>query len=408
MAFRKRGPPAGLRLQNISDAENASNAKRLLGVPEFEAPLHKGRADSVKKSIRDLFNKYFGERNFSKQSQKTTFYRVKPLSPDVSEELSGETLYIKLLVGIPIEYMKKEAEINMALSGNSYVSEMLAYEIYSNKIGLFLFRIPPGQTLKEYIHQIQQVEKKCSPRRYFKIIGDLIQGLNYIHSQGYLHRDIKPDNIYVPSDPAMPAYYLDFGESSTLEGENRKNYRLRGTFKYAKPNKQEAHIKAADEAFGYEYVYDASDDIFALGIVVDKLVANCAPDVRKSLKDYFDAIVGQAGAAGGAPALAENSEGLVVENVLEPGFGMVNIPPVLASAGAGGKKTRMEMPPLSASGGSEGSQGFVIPAMAGPLQLPKWDPSKLSRIKEAKENGSEGGRRRTRRSHRRKTHRRIR
>ena len=403
-----RKGPALVPLE-VSDIENVSNSTRILGTPEMSLPKYNGFSDLINtKSIRTLFNKYYGEINLGKKSQKTLFYTIKPLSPDVAQELSGQKLYIKLLTGIPEDYIKKEAEINMLLAadGNPYVSEILGYEVFNNKTGLFLFNIPPGKTLKEFIRNIQQVEKKCSPKRYVKIIDELLRGLHTIHSKGILHRDIKPDNIYIPDDPAKPTYYLDFGESSYF-GENSKNYRLRGTRSYAKPN------KLAGMNDFQQLEYDISDDMYALKLVVDKLIANCPKELRNQIKTHFFSEGAGEGAAAPVFGLMENSEGLPVENQYEIGFGMMNLPAVVDLSA---KKPRLAAAPVPAPA-EEASAAFVSHASAAAWVPPKWNPNILKglpvipEVRSSNEYNSEaeGGCRVTRRKkiRIRKTRRRI-
>ena len=48
-----------------------------------------------------------------------------------------------------------------------------------------------------------------------------------------MHRDIKPDNIWVPDDVSLPPFYLDFGISAKIgermEYRGHPNYRPWGT-----------------------------------------------------------------------------------------------------------------------------------------------------------------------------------
>ncbi|KAK9363909.1 kinase-like domain-containing protein [Lipomyces starkeyi] len=56
-------------------------------------------------------------------------------------------------------------------------------------------------------------EEQC--RLYFR---DLTLGIEYLHSQGVVHRDIKPDNLLLTSDNVLKI--VDFGVSEFLERNN--------------------------------------------------------------------------------------------------------------------------------------------------------------------------------------------
>lgn len=65
----------------------------------------------------------------------------------------------------------------------------------------------------------------------YKIILDIIEGLNYIHSQKVIHRDIKLQNIIM--DPKNKCKIIDFGlakktrnfKSQTFDNFNTPNLR---------------------------------------------------------------------------------------------------------------------------------------------------------------------------------------
>jgi serine/threonine protein kinase len=62
-----------------------------------------------------------------------------------------------------------------------------------------------GLPLKRWVPQ----NTPLSPRSVLSIINPLLDGLEAVHNSGFLHRDIKPDNIYVRAD-GTPVL-LDFG-----------------------------------------------------------------------------------------------------------------------------------------------------------------------------------------------------
>lgn len=53
-------------------------------------------------------------------------------------------------------------------------------------------------------------ENKINPTNRETILRDLFQALAFIHSQGIIHRDVKPANILL-AFPQGPAYLADFG-----------------------------------------------------------------------------------------------------------------------------------------------------------------------------------------------------
>lgn len=67
-----------------------------------------------------------------------------------------------------------------------------------------------GDTLTEYLNKVKQGPKKSFLIRYLLLIlKDLARGLSYIHENGLLHNDIKPDNILI--DKNLTPKFVDFG-----------------------------------------------------------------------------------------------------------------------------------------------------------------------------------------------------
>jgi serine/threonine protein kinase len=50
------------------------------------------------------------------------------------------------------------------------------------------------------------------------IVNQLLDGIDYAHSKGYIHRDIKPSNIIVNSEGIVKI--MDFGISKSIDGDN--------------------------------------------------------------------------------------------------------------------------------------------------------------------------------------------
>lgn len=72
-----------------------------------------------------------------------------------------------------------------------------------------------GQTLNEYLRQqAQELRQEVHTLNFeetLQVIVPLMKGLQEVHQLGYIHRDIKPDNIYL-SEQGFPVL-LDFGSA---------------------------------------------------------------------------------------------------------------------------------------------------------------------------------------------------
>ncbi|ELP89831.1 Ephrin type-A receptor 4A, putative [Entamoeba invadens IP1] len=101
-----------------------------------------------------------------------------------------------------------------------------------------------------------------------KMIVDAAKGISYLHKNGILHRDIKPDNILVLSsdlNDKIIAKLTDFGSARNVNMmmTNMTFTKGIGTPKYMAPEvlKQEKYTKSAD--------------IFSFGITMYEVVGWC-------------------------------------------------------------------------------------------------------------------------------------
>lgn len=103
----------------------------------------------------------------------------------------------------------------------------------------------------------------------FHIFKQLLRGVQYIHSQGVIHRDLKPGNIYIGNEGAVKIG--DFGLAVIADkipyGMNPKHSkelifsRATGTPLYTAPE-QEALMK-----------YNEKTDVYCLGIILYELIS---------------------------------------------------------------------------------------------------------------------------------------
>lgn len=102
-------------------------------------------------------------------------------------------------------------------------------------------------------------------------LKQILGGLQYAHAQGIIHRDVKPENIFVLRDGRTKI--LDFGLAAPT-GEEDLN--LHGTLYYASPEQ----IQGEPE--------DARSDIYALGILAYELLCGERPYPEDDFRRLMD------------------------------------------------------------------------------------------------------------------------
>ncbi|KAK1240314.1 hypothetical protein MKX08_007756 [Trichoderma sp. CBMAI-0020] len=71
-----------------------------------------------------------------------------------------------------------------------------------------------------------------------EISFQVLEGLSYMHREGFAHRDIKPDNVLIRSQPPTSKWWVkisDFGISKRVEGSNKVVSSIKGTIPYMAP-----------------------------------------------------------------------------------------------------------------------------------------------------------------------------
>ena len=92
-------------------------------------------------------------------------------------------------------------------------------------------------------------------------------GLNYLHSEGFSHRDLKAENILLDED--FNVKIVDFGFALPLKGRDGSGFMKSyvGTRSYMAP-----------ELFADIRNYKGQDvDLFAVGVVLFIMYAKCHP-----------------------------------------------------------------------------------------------------------------------------------
>src|SRR5580658_4404388 len=125
---------------------------------------------------------------------------------------------------------------------------------------------------------------RMPPGDVIRIITQVCRALGKAHSAGVVHRDLKPDNIYlVPDDDREIAKVLDFGIAKTtggLDGSNTKTGAMLGTPYYMSP----------EQAQGTRAV-DARSDLWSLAVIAFQALTGRLPFESEALGDLLVKII---------------------------------------------------------------------------------------------------------------------
>jgi serine/threonine protein kinase len=88
-------------------------------------------------------------------------------------------------------------------------------EVYANNELIFLI-------LEYYETKLSQVIELCSQEQIVLIGAQLLEAISYLHANGIVHRDIKPDNVMlVRSENRYSVRIVDFGMAVTEDKKDR-------------------------------------------------------------------------------------------------------------------------------------------------------------------------------------------
>lgn len=168
---------------------------------------------------------------------------------------SGDEVAIKIFKPVKKDKIRREVKIMNQLSDHTNIVKIL------DVVRDAATKTPSMVT--EYVnqgdHSIKKIFSSFTTDDVKLYLYNALKGLNYAHSKGIMHRDIKPHNILInPVDKTVKI--ADWGLAEYYLPEKEYSPKVAALF-----------YKAPELILGYTF-YDYSVDIWALGCVLAELI----------------------------------------------------------------------------------------------------------------------------------------
>lgn len=205
----------------------------LIGGYKLRALLHPGQKSQVFEVVEPHSNRHFA---------------MKLLLPEAAaEEAERNVLFHEAEVGIKLTHpnVVRYFKVNRAKTNPHFIMEFF-----------------PSGSLRG---KLQQKDVKFLKQNARKIIREAATGLAYMNASGYVHRDVKPDNILV--NPLGETKIIDFAISkkATKGGLFRRKQKPQGTPSYMSPE------QITDDP------QDARADVYSFGCTMYELTTGRKP-----------------------------------------------------------------------------------------------------------------------------------
>jgi len=182
---------------------------------------------------------------------------------------NGEQVAIKLLLGQPSDELTAQFHAEaQAMSVLDHPNLVAVHDYgHAGEFPYIVMEFVPGGTLLELIHYYTVDEVTAA-----KICILVCRGLTYVHEQGILHRDIKPDNIMIAEDGSPKI--MDFGLAVDVMDEDFE-YKAIGSPGYVAPE-----VRSTPDEI------DERADVFAMGGVLYTVLTKEDPNPNPEEIDF--------------------------------------------------------------------------------------------------------------------------
>ncbi len=161
----------------------------------------------------------------------------------------------------------------------STVDHPVIRKVYEYRIMRQRLRLRGGILFMEYVDGLPMSDKGFHRPfdEILRLFGKAAEGLHAMHMSGYVHADLKPNNILVTNEGAVKL--IDLGQSSKI---HEAKTRIQGTIDYIAPEQVQRGI------------LDQRTDVFGLGAAMHRVVTGkpVATEMNQTISLHSQSLVG--------------------------------------------------------------------------------------------------------------------
>jgi eukaryotic-like serine/threonine-protein kinase len=167
---------------------------------------------------------------------------------------------------VSLERFKREYEISHALPHEHIVHVTDFQHDTVHDVWILVMEFLEGEELRLVLKR----EKVLPPERVIRMLSQVAIGLDQAHARQYVHRDLKPDNVFLcGTRDGDLAKLLDFGSVKDKNKQSKKLTVMGTTI-------GSPYYMAPEQAQGLETL-DARADVFALGAIAYEALVGVVP-----------------------------------------------------------------------------------------------------------------------------------
>ncbi len=184
-----------------------------------------------------------------------------------------------------VERFLREAQA-VAMCSHPHVVQLLDTGYADDGAPFMVLTYLEGETLVDLLYR----KGRFTDLEAVQLLTPIISALEATHRAGVVHRDLKPDNVYLARNLGAPTYpvLMDYGIAGLLSDPNDSLAWNNGSLLIGTP----AYM-APEQAAGTGTV-DPRADIYSLGVLLYELLTGSSPFLRESEQATIDAILQEA------------------------------------------------------------------------------------------------------------------